>query len=100
MPLLSAVVVVSVGIGIGAATTVFSVLQSLVLRPLPAVARSAEFYFVDPRTENGGYPGASWLEYRDLASELSAFEDLIAFRIAPFNVGDSGRSERTYAELV
>jgi predicted permease len=100
MPFLAAVVVVSIGIGIGAATTVFSCLQALVLRPLPVVADSAAFYFVDPRTENGGYPGASWLEYRDLASELDAFQELLAFRLAPLNVGEAGRSERTYAELV
>jgi hypothetical protein len=37
MPVLSAVVIISLGVGIGVNTAVFSWLQAVVLRPLPGV---------------------------------------------------------------
>lgn len=100
MPVVAAVVVVSLGIGIGINTAVFSWIQAIVLSPIPAVERSASFYNVEPKADTGTYPGVSWREYRDLESKLTSIETLIAFRGAPLNVGESGRTERTYAQLV
>ena len=42
MPLLAAVVVVSLGIGIGVNVVVFSWLQAVVLQPLPGVAHARQ----------------------------------------------------------
>jgi predicted permease len=100
MPALSAVVIVSLAAGIGVNTVVFSWLQALVLEPLPGVSHSSAFQLVEPRAETGSYPGMSWLEYRDVRERLPAFGDLIAFRMAPLNLGERGRTERTYGELV
>ena len=44
MPVLAAVVVVSLGIGIGVNTAVFSWIEALMLKPLPAVRDSAGPY--------------------------------------------------------
>jgi len=100
MPGVAAVVVLSVGIGIGANTVVFSWLESFTLRPLPGVARANEFHFVEALTETGGYPGSSWPEYRDLRTRLDMFEDLLAFRMSPLNFGEAGRTERVFGQLV
>lgn len=66
MPGLAAVVIVSLGIGIGVNTAVFSWIQAMVLQPIPGVADAASFQLVEPRADTGSYPGASWLEYSDL----------------------------------
>ena len=100
MPVVAAVVIVSLGIGIGVNTVVFSWIQYRLLQPLPVVPRSASLHLVEPRTETGAYPGASWLEYHDLQSRLSSFKELIAFRMAPMYVGETGSVERTYGQLV
>ena len=100
MPVLAAVVIVSLGIGIGVNTVVFSWIQYRLLQPLPVVSRSASLHLVEPRTETGAYPGASWLEYHDLQGRLSSFKELIAFRMAPMYVGETGSVERTYGQLV
>ena len=81
-------------------TAVFSWIQAVVLKPIPGVQRSASFYYVEPKADTGTYPGMSWAEYRDVAPRLPAIEELIAFRMAPLNVGEAGRTERTYAMLV
>jgi putative ABC transport system permease protein len=100
MPVLATVVVVSLGIGIGVNTAVFSWVQAVVLRPLPGVADAARFHLVEPRADTGSYPGVSWQEYRDLKERLAIFPELIAHRMAPFTLGDPGRSVRIYGMLV
>lgn len=100
MPGLAAVVVLSVGVGIGVNTAVFSWIQAIVLKPIPGVDNSGAFYHVEPKADSGTYPGMSWAEYRDLQPRLPSIEALVAFRMAPLNVGEAGRTERTYAQLV
>src|SRR5688572_14896822 len=100
MPLVSAVVILSLGVGIGVNTTVFSWVQLFTLNPLPGVRDGGRFELVEPRTESGGYPGTSWREYGDLKERLTAFQDLLAFRMLAVNVGERAQTERTYALLV
>ncbi len=57
MPLLAAVVVLSLGVGIGANLVVFSWLQAVVLQPLPGVADARHLYSVEPRAETGTLSG-------------------------------------------
>jgi putative ABC transport system permease protein len=100
MPVMAAVVVVSLGVGIGANTAVFSWIQALVLQPLPGVADAGRLYVVEPRAETNSYPGVSWPEFRDIREQTRSFPDLLAFRMVPFNVGEPGRVERTVGLLV
>jgi predicted permease len=100
MPGLAAVIIVSLAIGIGVNTTVFSWIQMILFEPMPAVSGAASFLLVEPRTESGGYPGASWLEYRDLQTRVPALRDIVASQMVPFNVGEPGRTERTHGQLV
>src|SRR2546430_3778166 len=100
MPMLAAVVVVSLGVGIGVNTAVFSWVQAVVLRPLPGVADAGGFLLVEPRADTGSYPGVSWREYADLRERLRSFVDLLTFRMVPFDVGESGRVQRTFGLLV
>ncbi len=100
MPVLAAVVVASLGVGIGVNTVVFSWIQSRVLRPLPGVEAGRTVHLIEPRGETGSYPGTSWLEYLDLKDRLPSFQDVIASRIVPLNVGQPDRAERTTGTLV
>jgi len=100
MPGLAAVIVLSLAIGIGVNTTILSWIQMILFHPLPAVSGASNFLLVEPRAETGGYPGASWLEYRALQAQLSALRDVVAFQMVPFNVGEKGQTERTFGQLV
>ena len=100
MPMLSAVIILSLAVGIGVNTAVFSWIQLFVFNPLPGVGGGGTLHLVEPRAETGSHPGASWKEYGDLQERLTAFESLLAFRMMPLNVGERGQTERTYAQLV
>ncbi|HVU24392.1 MAG TPA: ADOP family duplicated permease [Opitutus sp.] len=99
-PLVSVAIVLSLGAGIGVNTVIFSWIRGLVFRPLPGVAHAAELRLVEPRTENGSYPGASWSEYRDLKERMPAVRDLFAFKMLPLSYGEPGQDTRVYAQLV
>jgi putative ABC transport system permease protein len=99
-PTLAAVVILSLGVGIGVNTIVFAWIQGRLLQPLPGVRKSANLQLIEPRSENGGYPGSSWPEYRDLEKRLEAFADLIAFRIVPLYIGKAPNVERVFGQLV
>jgi putative ABC transport system permease protein len=100
MPVLASVIIVSLGAGIGVNTVVFSWIQSVTLKPIPGVVNSAAFYMIEPSTDSGVHPGVSWLEFRDLQEQLRTFQPLLAYRMVPLYVGESGRVERGYGMLV
>jgi len=100
MPGLATVVIVSLAVGIGVNVAIFSWIQALVFKPLPGVRDAASFHLIEPRSEAGSHPGASWLEYRDLREQLTSFREVVAFRMTPFTVGETGRNVRTFGMLV
>jgi predicted permease len=99
-PVLTIVIVISLGAGIGVNTTIFSWMQAMMVHPIPGVRGSSNFYLIETRTETNTYPGLSWLEYRDIREQLRGFQDLLAHRMAPVNIGERGQDERAYALLV
>src|SRR5215510_14749958 len=100
MPVLAGVIVVSLGAGIGVNAVVFSWIQSVTLKPISGVVNSAAFYMVEPATDSGVHPGVSWLEFRDLQEQLRTFQPLLAYRMVPLYIGETGRVERGYGMLV
>ena len=100
MPMVSAVIALSLAAGIGVNTVVFSWVQSRVFRPLPGVPEGGSFLGIEARTDSGTYPGSSWLEYQDLRDRLRSFSDVVASRMNPIYVGEPGSIERVYGLLV
>lgn len=99
-PFVALVVVVSLAIGIGVNTSVFSWVQARLLRPLPGVAGSATLRLIEPKNDGGLFVGSSWLEYQDLRARMKTMPDLIASRMIPTYIGDPGSVERVFGLLV
>lgn len=97
-PLLSAVIVGSLAVGIGANTVVSSWLKSAVYEPLPLV--DAPVWAVEAKDDTGGYVSTAWLEYRDLREMLPSFTQVAAQRARAFYLGDSERDARVYGQFV
>ena len=100
MPLVAAVIVVSLGLGIGANTTVFSWLQMVRWKPLPGVADAATLQTLEARTDNGVYLGTSWPAFTDIEPRARSFAWLLASRATPVTIGEAPQVERATALLV
>jgi predicted permease len=93
-PGLVAAVVLSLAVGIGANSTVFSLVSAVALRPMPAhqPERLAAIYVSE--SDGRPYGGASYPEYRDYRDRNTAFSGLAAYTITPLSLNLDGRSQR------
>lgn len=96
-PGLSSVVILSVALGIGVNTAIFSFLGATVLRPIPGVEADLLTLQV---MEGRRLSGASWLEYNDLRERLGPLADVTAQSIRALYADDGARTERIWAEFV
>ena len=88
-------------LGIGAAATVFSVVDAILIRPLPypAADRLAVIYATQPsRGVRRG--GASFPDLNDWRAKLPAFDGIFAYLGSNVSLTGSGEAERVRAALV
>jgi len=89
----------TLAIGIGATTAVFSLVNRAVLRPLP-VDRPHELVAVNSETGRSMFTTLSYPNYADLRDRTRGFAGLIAYRFAPISVSTGGVNERRWGYLV
>jgi predicted permease len=94
------VAVLTIGVGIGANTTVFSWMHSLLLDPVPGAAEPDRIAAVESVAPNGDPLTTSFLDYRDFRDHLRSFETLGATAPAAFAVGEDAATQRVWGELV
>lgn len=99
-PALSAIVVLTLAIGIAATTTVFSWARSVLLDPLPGAGDASRIYALETTTSSGGWTPTSWLDYRDFRKYLKSFDGLAAAYPTALTLGEDENTVRAWGELV
>ncbi|MGE5245407.1 MAG: ADOP family duplicated permease [Betaproteobacteria bacterium] len=95
-PVFAIAAILSLTLGIGANTLVFSVVNALVLKPLP-IPDPGRFVFV--QNVAGGYVSHSFPNYLDFRDRNVTFDGLIAYRVSPMNVEIRGAAMRAWGYL-
>jgi predicted permease len=99
-PGFTAIAVISLALGIGANAAIFSLVNTVLLRPLP-VEKPEELVALNSILERGGnFPSFSYPDYRDLRDRNDVLAGLILYRIAPVNLSHDGLNERVWGYLV
>src|SRR5215469_4564048 len=82
------VAILTIGLGIGANTTVYSWMHALLLNPLPGAANPDRVVAVESVAANGDPLTTSFLDYRDFRDRLQSFEQISAISGMTLSVGD------------
>src|SRR6266403_2320720 len=94
-PSFSLVAILTLALGIGANTVVFSVVNALLLLPLP-VDRPNELAFI----ENARYgPSQSFPNYKDLRDSNRTFTGMVGYRISPMELETNTGALRIWGYL-
>jgi predicted permease len=92
-PGFSLVAILSLGLGVGVNTAMFSLVDTLLFRPLPVTSPET---LVDVFTTGGDgdeFATSSYADYQDLKAQNTVFSDLIGYSpmMAPLSLGDRSR---------
>jgi putative ABC transport system permease protein len=92
-PSFSLVAVLTLALGIGANSAIFSVINGILLRPLP-YAQSERLMFFTEWSEQVPEMSFSVENFKDLRDQNTSFENMVAFRSVNFILTGEGEPER------
>ncbi|HNQ90491.1 MAG TPA: ABC transporter permease [Verrucomicrobiota bacterium] len=98
-PAFTAVAVLSLALGIGANTTVFCWIQTVLLRPLPGVSDPARLAVLCTRHANVNWETMCLPDVQDCRGQTNAFEGIVASQITPACLTIDGRPEWVYGQI-
>jgi len=92
--------ILSLGLGIGANTAIFSLLDALLLTPMPVAQpnRIATIYTSDFSSTK--YGASSYPDFKDFRERGNAVVDVAAYRLMPVSMNATGESEISFVEAV
>jgi predicted permease len=70
--------ILTLALGIGANAALFTVVESVLLRPLP-YAHSDRLIYIGPKTDKLQFSNTSWLNYRDIREQSQCFQAIGAY---------------------
>jgi predicted permease len=85
-PGLAAAAILTLGLGIGATTTIFTWMDGLVLRPFPEVRETERLVRVYTRNEAGNKRPVSYPDFRDWREQARSFEGMAAYAMDEFGL--------------
>jgi putative ABC transport system permease protein len=94
---LTSVAIITLGLGIGANTAIFSVIDAVLLRPLPLTHPGQLVRLYETEAAPGDYPitGPDFLDWK---AQNKSFQDMTLFSWPQdMNLSDSGQAERVMA---
>jgi putative ABC transport system permease protein len=98
-PGFAAIAVLTLGLGLGANTAIFSLVNTALLRPLP-VERPDRLVTLNYAAERRMLPAFSYPNYKDFRDRNNSFSGLLGYRFAQLSLSHDGVNERLWGYLV
>ena len=100
-PAVTAIAIVSIGLGVGANATVFSMVSRLVLRPAPVGDPPTLLALHTTYDNNQCCNGFSLPIYNDVRDQAKSFSGVAAYyELLPASIGGTGEPERVWGQAV
>jgi predicted permease len=98
-PGFAVIALLTLGLGIGANTAIFSLINTALLRPLP-VERPDRLVTLNNGAERKMFPAFSYPNYKDFRDRNDVFSGLMGYRFAQLSLSHDGVNERLWGFLV
>lgn len=98
-PGFAVIAVLTLGLGLGANTAIFSLVNTALLRPLP-VERPERLVTLNNAGERRMFHAFSYPNYKDLRDRNDVFSGLFGYRFAQLSLSHDGVNERLWGYLV
>jgi macrolide transport system ATP-binding/permease protein len=95
-PGFTAVAIITLALGIGANSAIFSLVNTVLLRPLP-VRNPEEIVSVAVRAKNDSMLAFSYPNYKDFRDRNDTLSGLLLYRFAPLSLSEQGNNERVWS---
>lgn len=99
-PAFAAVAILTIGIGIGASTTIFSWMRSMLLDPLPGATQPERVVAIENMAPDGEPITTSFLDFRDFRDHLKLLNLVSARDGNVFSVGEAPNTAKVWGEMV
>ena len=99
-PSFTLAVLATLALGIGASTAIFSMVNAILLRPLPLEHPDRLIYVSDASARTGGFMSAAWPNYLDWRARARSVEMLAASREEPQTLTGRERPRRVRARRI
>ncbi|MBO0727361.1 MAG: ABC transporter permease, partial [Blastocatellia bacterium] len=93
------IAIITLGVGIGANTAIFSLVNTVMLRPLP-VAAADRIVEVTPLGKGAGIGAFSYPTYKDFRDKNEVLDALAAYFFTPMSLSQNGVNVRAWGYLV
>ena len=99
-PGMALLVMGTLGLGIAVNTTVFSWVDSVLLRPIPGAAEPAQLAVLEEVPTTGQTQACAYPDFRDFQRQADLFSGLAAWHLQAFMVGEGAGARRVYGQVV
>src|SRR5579871_1067100 len=98
-PGLATVAILTIGLGIGANTTIFSWMRTVLLNPIPGAVATDRIVAIENTADNGDAITTSYLDYTDYRDHLKQADLMARDFPKPFVIGDESNPARVWGEM-
>ena len=99
-PSFTLVAILTLALGIGATTTIFSWIRAVLLNPLPAVSDAKRVVALEELAPSSEWLPTSYPDFRDLRDNSKLLESMSVSYPMALAIGEDGHAERISGELV
>jgi predicted permease len=93
------VAILTLGLGIGANSTIFSWISATLLNPIPGMSHATEVVSITKGGPNENY-SLSYVDFRDLRERNHSFFGMTAFGMLPVSLTGQGKPQRVWGTAV
>jgi predicted permease len=99
-PGFTVIAVLTLALGIGATTTVYSWIDRVLLNPLPGTAAPGRLVALETLAASGEMIDSSYPDFRDYRAGTHTLSGLLAFKERPLTLGQGEHASRLWTEFV